>query len=57
MTTQLTATLAREAQVGERVLIHLSDRHAEGEWPAMLAEARAVFPATNLPTHWRVGGA
>jgi len=39
------------------VLIHLSDRYDAGEWLAMLAEARAVFPATTLPPHWRVGGA
>lgn len=57
MTTRLTATLAREAQVGELVLIHLSDRYGEEEWLAMLDEARAVFPATTLPPHWRMGGA
>lgn len=57
MTTHLTATLAREAKVGELVLIHLSDRYDEPEWLAMLAEAREVFPATTLPPHWRLGTA
>lgn len=52
MTTHATATLAREAAVGELVLIHLSDRYAEGEWLEMLAEARAIFPPTRFPDHW-----
>jgi len=34
------------------VLFHLSDRYRPEEWRAMLAEARAIFPATTFPEHW-----
>ncbi len=52
MTTVLSATLAKQAGVDELVLIHLSDRYPRQEWLDMLAEARAVFPATRFPDGW-----
>jgi ribonuclease Z len=56
MTATLAATLAHKAQVGRLVLFHLSDRYRSDEWPELLAEARAVFPATAFPDHWQMPG-
>jgi ribonuclease BN (tRNA processing enzyme) len=41
------ARLAKEAQVGRLVLVHLSPRD-EGDDPVGLADARRVFPGTEL---------
>lgn len=54
MTTQLTAELAKAAQIQELVLFHLSRRYAPTEWLAMLDEARAIFPNTRFPEHWDI---
>jgi ribonuclease Z len=53
MTTVLAATLAKRAQIGELILFHLSDRYNPHDWIEMLHEARAIFPSTNFPSHWR----
>lgn len=52
MTAPLTARLAKEAGVGRLILFHVSDRYERGDHDAMLAEARAIFPATDFPDHW-----
>jgi ribonuclease Z len=52
MTTVLSATLARKAQVRELVLFHLSDRYVRADWVEMLREAREVFPSTRFPLQW-----
>jgi ribonuclease Z len=52
MTATQAATLAKRADVGGLVLFHLSDRYRPEEWRQLLAEARAVFPATTWPEHW-----
>lgn len=44
--------LAREAEVGEVVLIHLSDRYPDAEKAELLGEVRARFPAARLPDGW-----
>jgi ribonuclease Z len=52
MTATQAATLARRAGAGRLVLFHLSDRYRPDQWLDLLAEARAVFPATAFPEHW-----
>lgn len=52
MTTALTATLAKQAQVGKLVLFHLSQRYTAGVWNEMLQEAREIFPNSHFPPHW-----
>ncbi|MFM8221121.1 MAG: MBL fold metallo-hydrolase [Planctomycetaceae bacterium] len=54
MTTQRTAELARDAEVGDLVLFHLSSRYTPENWGEMLAEARAVFPRTSFPNSWKL---
>jgi len=52
MTATQAATLARRAGASQLVLFHLSDRYRPEQWLELLAEARAVFPATSFPEHW-----
>ncbi len=54
MTATRAAELARRAGVGELVLFHLSERYTPAQWIAMLAQARAIFPATRFPDHWDI---
>ena len=46
------AELARAAGVEQLILFHISDRYTPEERCELLYEARAIFPATNFPTHW-----
>lgn len=48
MTTTQVATFARRCGVGRLLLFHLSRRHCERGSAQHLAEARALFPATDL---------
>lgn len=52
MTTQLAATLAKQAGVGKLVLFHLSERYQTEGWAEMREEARAIFPNTHFPPEW-----
>lgn len=54
MTATGAAELAVRAGVGRLVLFHVSDRYQPDEWAGMLAEARAVFPASSFPPHWPI---
>lgn len=57
MTTVLSAELAKQAEVENLILFHLSDRYQPEEWLQMLAEARERFPATSYPPGWEIGSA
>src|SRR5262249_9072317 len=46
MTATQAAELARDARVGELVLIHFASRY-EGRYDALVAEARAIFPRVS----------
>lgn len=50
------AKLAARAQVGQLILIHLSDRYKRDGWLQILAQARAVFPHTIFAKHWTLEG-
>ncbi len=54
MTTVLSATLAKRAQVEELVLFHLSSRYEPAVWVEMLREASQVFPHAHFPPHWNL---
>lgn len=54
MTTRLSGQLAREADAGQLILFHLSDRYSEREWLDMLEEAREQFPQTSFPAGWKL---
>jgi ribonuclease Z len=53
MTATQAASLAAWAGVGWLILFHLSDRYRPDDWLELLGEARAVFPNTAFPEHWR----
>ena len=46
------ARLARAADVGALVPIHVSERYDATARAAMLDVARAIFPGTRFPAHW-----
>lgn len=54
MTAAQAARLAQRANVGRLILIHVSARYRPPEWLALLDEARAIFPGTAFPDHWRL---
>jgi len=46
------AALAAAAGARELLLIHISERYRRDELPAILTEAKAIFPAARLPEGW-----
>ncbi|HEX2949649.1 MAG TPA: MBL fold metallo-hydrolase [Armatimonadota bacterium] len=54
MTAPRVAALAKLAEVGQLVLIHLSERYTPDEWPVFLQEAREIFPNTHFPKVWGI---
>lgn len=48
--TRQTATLAREADVGRLIMTHISSRYDDKGCQRLLAECRAIFPATKRLT-------
>lgn len=54
MTVTQAAMLAQRANVGELVLFHISDRYQAPDRIRILEQARAIFPNTRFPAHWRI---
>lgn len=55
MTTQQTASLARDAGAKKLILFHISERYtAEEDYPMLLEEARRIFPNTFFPEEWEI---
>ena len=52
MITTQSASLAHQAQVGELILFHLSNRYTLSEWQQMLDEVRSVYPGARFPQEW-----
>ena len=52
MTADQVATIARDAEVDELVLLHFSKRYQETGYESILADARKVFPETKIPVQW-----
>ncbi len=53
MTAAQAADLAQRAGAGELVLVHLSEQYQREGRLELLEEARAIFPNTHFPEHWR----
>jgi ribonuclease Z len=53
MTSLGVGELARDAEVGQLVLFHLSRRYEVEGWKAMLTEARSVFPRAHFSEDWK----
>lgn len=54
MTCARAAQLAKAAQVQKLILFHVSERYSVLELREMLEKARAIFPNTHFPPHWRL---
>jgi len=54
MTTRRVGELAVAAGVGRLVLFHISGRYLPEQWPMLLHEVKAIFPATSYPDHWKI---
>ncbi|MEX2579381.1 MAG: MBL fold metallo-hydrolase [Verrucomicrobiales bacterium] len=52
MTADLVGRLARDAGVGNLLLLHLSRRYAAADWLAMRDETRTFFRGAALPSEW-----
>lgn len=47
-TTKQAAMLAKQAEVKQLILTHISSRYQKHEIPFLLEEAKAIFPSTNI---------
>ncbi len=54
MTTKQAAQLAGQAEIGQLVLFHLSERYRPDQWQDMLKEAKEIFPDTCFPGHFEL---
>lgn len=52
-TSVLVAELAKQAEVGELILFHLSDRYGRLEWKRLLEEAQIIFSKARFPEGWK----
>ena len=48
--------IAARAQVGDLVIIHVSDRYSPHEHQRQLDEVRIAFPGARFPDHWLAAG-
>lgn len=51
-TVEEVAELAKEAQVENLILFHLSDRYPRDKWKEMLQIAQSIFPSTSFSGDW-----
>ncbi len=54
MTTKQVAELAAQADIGELVLFHLSERYTRDVWPLLLEEVNEIFPRARFSGHWEI---
>lgn len=52
LTAEQAASLAAEAEAGELILVHISDRYTTEGLAPLLQEARSIFQSTYLPVEW-----
>lgn len=52
MTASQVATIAKNADVDELILLHFSKRYQESGYENILTDAREVFPKTKIPVQW-----
>jgi ribonuclease Z len=54
LTSTQAARLAKAANVKKLILFHISDRYRTRNFPALIKEARKIFPETYLPDEWKI---
>jgi ribonuclease Z len=54
LTSTQAAKLAKAANVKKLILFHISDRYRTRNFPALIEEARKIFPETYLPNEWKI---
>lgn len=52
LTAPQAAQIAKDAGAGSLILFHISERYTIEEYPAILSEARDIFPASYFPEGW-----
>jgi ribonuclease Z len=54
LTCEQAARLAKAANAKKLILFHISDRYRVKDFPAIVKEARKIFPDTYLPYEWEI---
>jgi len=48
------ARIAKAVNAKKLILFHISDRYRVKDYPALIKEAREIFPETYLPEEWKI---